>query len=354
MKRIGKRTGQLVALAAFGTMGTAHAYEWQINEDTFFSIYGTIELAYVHEQRADDDGEVDGERELLDNGSGISFAGEHEFDNGLTAYFNTEFDFSLDEKDSDENGSSFTTDEAFVGLRGNFGAVQVGDWDGVYEDNVEDLLDIFEYVEPTNSEDFRTGEVGDAVAYLSPSYNGFSFAVQGFFKGEGEGQSFDDNPDDNEDGQAFQAVAKYEADLYGVYLGYDNNGLDEGGDGTFGVGGTVDLAPVTLAAKIESVGEDSEPSLLDPADPTSGVSLLDEEGYMLYGIAAIYDYGLGTITGAVNQVEPGADSLNGRTEFGVNVNYELAENFYVYLEHFRYDREDDLGNATAGGLVYAF
>lgn len=38
MKQIWKRTGSVLAIAAFGTMGTAQAYEWQFNEDTTFAI----------------------------------------------------------------------------------------------------------------------------------------------------------------------------------------------------------------------------------------------------------------------------------------------------------------------------
>lgn len=336
MKRIYRQAGGALAMAVLGSVGAAHAYEWQINDDTTFGISGTIELAYTNTDTGDDH-----ERELIDNGSGLTFFGEHAFTNDLSAYFAAEFDYNVDETDD----SSFSTDEAFFGVRSNFGAVRIGDWDGIYEDTIEDLLDVFEVAEPTNTEDFRTEEVGDAVAYFSPSFNGFSFAVQGFFKGEGEGQDFDDPADgDTDNGQSFQATVGYEAGRFGAWLGYDNNGLDDDADGTIGLGGAVDLSPVALAAKVESVGEDSS--------PTDGP--LDEEGYMLYGVAAIYDYGIGAITGAVNQVDPGDGNLDSYTEFGVNVNYEIADNFYVYLEHFRYDREDDLGNSSAAGLVYAF
>lgn len=340
MEPLVKRVGSMLLVTAAGVTGGVQAHEWQINEDTSFSVGGSIEIAYINEQRVDGNtGKVDGVRELIDNGSTLAFSGEHTFYRELTAFFHAEFEFKGDEA---EGGPAFETDEAYFGVRGNFGTVQIGDWDGVYEDNVEDLLDVFEVSEPTNSEDFRTGEVGDAIAYMSPEYKGFSFAVQAFLKGEGEGENFD-NDSGAEDGQAFQAVIKYETDTYGVYLGYDNNGLDHGGDGTFGIGASLDLDSWTFAAKIESVGEDSDP-----------VSKLDAEGYMLYGMAVSYDYGPGNITGAINQVEPGSSAVDSRTEFGVNLSYYLADSFYIYAEHFRYDRENDLDNITAVGLVYEF
>lgn len=340
-----RQFGAVFFLATIGLASTANAYQWQINEDTSFAIGGDIEIAYIHQQQLNKDaGKIHSVRELIDNGSELDFSGEHTFKENLTAYFHAAFEFRDDESgvESQDYDSAFKNKEAYFGLRSNFGALQVGDWDGVYEDNVEDLLDVFEVSEPTHSELYRTGEIGDAVAYFSPAYKGFAFAIQAFFKGEGEGENFDDNPGADSD-QAFQAVIKYETEMYGVYLGYDNNGLDQGGKGTFGVGASLDLDPWSFAAKIESVGEDSDP-----------ISKLDAEGFMVYGVTATYNFGRANITGAVNQVEPGSDALDSRTEFGIKISYNLADSFYIYAEHFRYDREDDLDNITGAGLVYEF
>lgn len=332
MKRIYKRTGQVLIFALLVTLGVTHAYEWQINEGTTFSIGGDVELAYVHTDTGAGD-----TSELSDIGSEIEFSGTHAFTDGVSAYFAAEFEFPFDETED----SPFSTKAAIFGVRGNFGAVQIGDWDGVYEEHIEDflLLDVMEEADISVTEDFRTAEEGNAIAYFSPSFNGLSFAVQGFFLGD------DDDPSTTDgQGQAFQASLSYTMEPITVNLAYDNNGLDEGGDGTIGLAVGVGLSPVTLVAKIESVGGDTS--------PTDGP--LDKEGFMLYSFGAQYDYGPGAINALVQQVAPDADNLDGRLEFGVNATYAIADNFYVFIEHTRYDRDNGAGNITAGGLVYAF
>lgn len=328
----------LAAAAAMGSISTAHAYEWQVNEDTYFSLYGSFELLYVNQQREvdEDTGEVNGVNELLDNGSTFGVEGEHAFNDALTGFFRAEFEYRADEKEGDEGIAD--TDEVFVGLKGDFGKVQIGTWDGIYEDSISDLTDVFEYDSLTESEDFRTGEVGDAVAYFTPTFSGFSLEVQGFFKGEGEGDNFDDNPG-ADSGQAYQAVAKYTADRFAVHLGYDNNGLNENADGTIGLGGQVDLSPFTLSARYELIGEDED----------AGRGEISA-----YGLAGEYDYGPGSVILGVQQIDPDEEDLDSRTEFGINVNYAVADNLYVYAEHVSYDAEEDLGNYTGIGTVYEF
>src|SRR5690625_2570315 len=98
MKRFGKGAGSVLAIAALGTMGAAHAYEWQVNEDTMLGFGGDIELAYTLEDAGDHD-----ERELIDNGSELDFFGEHAFTDTLSAYFMAQFEFNID----DAEDSSF-------------------------------------------------------------------------------------------------------------------------------------------------------------------------------------------------------------------------------------------------------
>lgn len=318
MKKIWKRAGPVLAIAAFGTMGTAQAYEWQFSEDTMFAITGDVEIDYVIE----DQGIADDTRELEDGGSEIEFKGSHAFTDTVTGYFEVEVEYT-----ADEDSNVVEIDESYVGLRGNFGAVQVGRFDNLYDDTVNDLVDIFEVGDPTESKD--SGD-DNSVAYFSPDFNGFSFAVQALLLGE------DNDPDPDNDGQSFAAVLSYETERFGVYLGYDDLGLQDVYDYTYGLGGGLNLAPVTLTARIASTEADHD------------------MGFMVYGIAAEYDYGRGSIIGLVNQVEPDADSADSRTELGLQVNFDVYDGLSVYAEHFRYDMTDDLGNTTAVGVIYEF
>lgn len=331
MNRFGTRTRRLLAVAMLGTVGTTHAYEWQISDDTLFGIGGSIELAYALEDTGLDHG-----NELMDNGSGIEFFGEHQLTDGLAVYFSAGFDFNVDDIGDDADGTPFETDHVYLGLRGDYGTLQAGDWDGIYDDNVSDLIDFPEINGPTNA---PQTDSGDAIAYMSPSFNGFSFAVQGFFNGDGSAASGQTDAD-----QSLQVVLQYQARQWGVYLGYDDMGQDDGQDATIGIAARYMFDPVTVAVRIESVGADSH-------RPDSD---LDQAGAMLYGMAVAYDYGSGSVAGLVQQVEPKAKHVDSRTELGINVTYMLADSFYIYAEHMRYDHDDHNGNTTGVGLVYEF
>lgn len=333
-----KTISALAVAAALGTAASAQGAEFRAGEDTTFSVYGNLQYAYVNEERATATG-VESQSELLDNGSTIGIEGEHEWDNGLTGFFRAEWEFLGDEKVIQEPGREEgidQTDEVFAGVKGGFGKVQVGTWDGLFQDYISDPLNPFEY---TGTTEFNgTGEPGNSIAYWTPSLGGFTFAIQGFFEGDGEGRDFDgDGEPDSE--QAFQAVAAYEAGIFGVALGYDDRGFEEGADGNIGLTGTVDLAPFSLAAKVQQVGD------TDTVD-----------GGMMYGLLGSFDYGPGSLTAAVQQVDVDSD-LNGddaRTEMLFNANYAIAENLYVYGEVGMLDVETDEGDYTAVGAVYSF
>lgn len=350
MKRFyGSSVAGILGVALLGSAPAAQAVEWQINDDTTFSVYGSIELIVLNERQKTQSGEVEDFRQLKDRDTTLGFEGEHRISDNLIGFFRAEFEYAGDEStgevDSGDGGIA-ETDEVFVGVKGPWGRLQAGTWDGVYEDLVVDKIDVFEYDGVTKFEDYRTPEVGDAVAYMSPSFGGVSFAVQGFFKGRGEENDAEQDPKvvgGAENEQALQLVVGYKAENYAIHAGYDDNGLDENADGTFGISGSVDLSPLSLAVKYEHVGENRG----DPANPN------DTRGAIsAYTLVSAYDYGQGSVIAIVQQVEP--ETSDSRTEFGLHVNYSLAENFYVYAEHISYNRDQDLGNYTGAGLVYEF
>lgn len=337
MKCVYAQTSGLLATAvlAMTGMSTAQAYEWQITDNAMFGIGGDIELAYAIEDKGDYH-----ERDLFDNGSEIDFFGEYTFTDDVSVYFEADFEYVAD----DDGDDPLDSKDVYAGLTSKaYGTVQVGSWDGIYDDKIDDLLDVFEVDEAGGStEDYRT-ESNDAVAYFSPSFNGFSFAMQGFFTGITDDSSRDDDT-------AFQAVVQYEGERFGVYVGYDDNGTDNGADGTIGVGASIEFEPVTLAAKFETFGGDASP---DKACDDEYCAY-EKEGLQTYGVAVIYDYGPGIVQGVVNQIEPEENGIDSRTTYGVYVNYEITDDLYIYLEHLAQDNEANDDDYTATGLVYSF
>lgn len=323
------------AFVAVASVGSAHAYEWQLSENAMFGIGGDIEIAYAVEDKGDHH-----ERDLFDNGSEIDVFGEYAFGRDMRVYFEAQFEYAWEE----DGDPLFEHDDVYAGISSErFGTLQIGDWNGIYDDRIDDLLDVFEVDEAGGSSgDYRT-ESGDAIAYISPSFNGFSFAVQGFFKDV-------DGDFPGSDSEAFQATVQYENDHFGLYAGVDDNGTDPGADATIGLGASINLDPFTLAAKFETFGGDSSP---DKACDDE-YCRYEQQGLRMYGLAVIYDYGPGIIQAVVNQVEPRAADLDSRTAYGLYANYEFTDDFYVYIEHVGQGFADHDDDYTATGLVFEF
>lgn len=324
------------SVVVIGMTSMTQAHEWQIDEDTTLSAYGSLELLYLNERVEAKSGEVEDRQRLVDRDTTLGVSGSHQFSDVLTGFFKAEFEYAggVLAGDGDEDaGEVGEIDEAYVGLKGPWGRAQLGDWDGIYEDLVADTTDVFEYDGLTNFEDYRTAEVADAFAYMSPSLGGFSFAVQGFYKGRR----------DNDQDTAVQAVVGYAFADYTIHVGYDDNGLRQNADGTIGISAAADWQPISLAVKYEHVGEDRG----DPNNPNDTRGVISA-----YTLTGAYDYGPGSVILAVQRNEP--EFSEGRTEFGVNVNYSITDNFYVYTEHMGYDQQHNLANYTGVGLVYEF
>ncbi|MCS4504854.1 Major outer membrane protein [wastewater metagenome] len=332
-----KAISALAVAAALGA-SSAHAADFRVNDDTLFSVYGSIEFIYYSQEQATDGGDTESRSEFADNGSTIGFAGEHTWDNGLTGYFKAEFEHNADEEKG--AGGINDGDKAYIGVKGNFGNVRAGSWDNIYNDAIQDPVDPFEAFSPSMSD--ISGE-GDTIAYFSPKMGGFSFQVASQIRGDG------DTPTSKQpltDESAFQVVGMYEVNTLTFAVGYDDRGIvsqtgaaggDPAEDGVFGASVTWDLAPLTLAARAEQQGETVED---------------DEVGY--YSLNAAYDYGMGTLTATVTEVDPDADDEDSRTEFNLLGTYNVGSNMYVYAEAGWYDKENDEDDAMGVGVVYEF
>ncbi|WP_440996518.1 porin [Arhodomonas sp. SL1] len=324
-----KRTVSALAIAAAVGATGAQAADFRINDDTTFSVYG--DLQFIYYEQNDENG--DGKSEFADNGSTVGFAGAHRWDNGLTGYFKAEFEHDANEAKA--NGGLNDGDQAYLGVRGDFGNLRAGSWDNIYTDAIYDPVDPFEAFSPSGAD--NSGE-GDTIAYFSPAMNGFSFQIASQIRGDGDSAT---GRQPLTDETAFQVVGMYEMEALSFAVGYDDRGIVDNGtgeaaeDGVFGASVTWDLAPVTLAARFSSQGE----------------TLADDE-VDIYGINAGYDYGNGEITTTINEVDP--DNGDSRTEFQILGTYNVGNNMYVYAEAGWYDKDNDADDAVGAGVVYSF
>lgn len=121
-----------------------------------------------------DDGAKYSETNLSSNSSRLGFKGDHQINPDLKAFFQIEQQVLF----GSEGSSSFNTRDTFVGLGGNFGAVQVGRFDSPFKvargpanlfgDQVGDMRNL------TRVGDGRFDERYDnTIQYTTPTFGGF-------------------------------------------------------------------------------------------------------------------------------------------------------------------------------------
>ena len=380
-----KKTLLATAIAgALGASAAAQAATVYNQDGTQLDIYGNIQIAYA-DQETFDDGGVESEDQLLDNGSTIGFSGQHIINPGLTGYFKAEFEHEADEEKI--NGGLSGGDQAYLGLKGNFGDFRVGSWDPIIDDWVQDPISNVEYADVTDStsdlgrlygDDFGVDagadREGDKVQYLSPSLGGLQFVVGTQYKGDAEGDYEADGYENQGSNASLFGGLKYAVGGFSVAAIYDdlkNYELDSttGGDDikadAYGLGAQYAIGTLVVAVKAERTKLD----------------YMGEDGNIdRYALGARYGYGFGDVYGAYQYVDAdqevaavtnpmaytnadgghnvtqsgdydGDDSFN---EFMVGATYNISPAMYTFVEYAAYDREDDLGDAVSFGGVYSF
>ena len=301
-----------VSSAALSSV-TAFAAEDTVN----FDVYGNIQLVYADSDLNDS--------EITDNGSTFGFQGSTAISDDMTGFFKYELEADADEKTSDID---VNLDQAYVGLQGGFGKVQVGSFDSIYNNAIQDTYDQFEYFGVTNA---GLTDEGDTIAYFSPSMGGFEVQLSAQFKGKAE----EEVGNGTEDGTAMTAVVKYSVDALTIAAGYDSleNDTDRSNadSATYGVSATFQATPaLSVGAKYEE----------------------EEDQNSIVGLAARFNYGAGDVYGTYQNVDPDAANSDDYNEYGVGATYNLASNMYVYAEFGQSGEEED--DVTALGATYLF
>ncbi|KPQ26221.1 MAG: Outer membrane protein (porin) [Halomonas sp. HL-48] len=335
MKHSFSKLALVAAVAAVTT--TAQAENFEVSDKTTLSLFGAIELKYnTADEISDTDGSTESSSGYEDNGSSIGFGAVHRFDNGMSGYAEIEF-----EHDANESGGDVLTDKAFAGLIGDFGEVRAGRFDSIYTNAFYDLVDPFETASLSEE---SVMEEDNLIAYFSPDFNGFTFELQARVRGDRESDS-------GEDETGLAGVVKYSADNWAVHAGVDDRGAEEQEvngewvteDPVYGLGVAVALTETLDAAARMSIQENLDGS--SEGDDTT-----------FYGASLNYNYGRGSVYGAMQQVDP--DQGEDRTEFAAGVNYDVVENLVVYSEYGNYDPADtavgDIDTQFEVGAIYEF
>ncbi|MBB3184683.1 putative porin [Halomonas fontilapidosi] len=356
----------LLATAIAGALAASGAQAATVyNQDgTKLDIYGNIQIAYTDIEGAavlDDDLNVisqDSDDQIADNGTTFGFAAEHVISEGLTGYLKLEFDdIKADEMKTAGRDSG---DQAYVGLKGNFGDARVGSYDALIDDWIQDPITNNERFDVSDSS-LAAGGTGmretDKVTYTSPSFSGMQFAVGTQYKGDAEIENLEDSGN-----ASFFGGAKYTAGAFSIAAVFDNmdntqfidtNGdVDSVGD-QYGLTAQYTVDTLRVALKLERF--DSE---ISDGDDTNFYGLGARYGYGMGDIYASYQYvdvGAGTFLSELDEtLQDDQDRDETYNEVILGANYNISDAMYVWTEAAWYDRENDEDNGYGVGVTYLF
>ncbi|MGO3407098.1 porin [Marinomonas sp.] len=296
-------------------------------EDTSVDFYGNIQYAYATSSSSASG--VASEHEFVDNGSTIGFKGESKVTDDVTAFFKYELEFDADEENSDVDAG---LDQAYVGLKGNFGKVQAGSFDSIYNNAIQDGIDQFENLGFTSG---TTSAEGKTVAYFSPSLSGFQVQLSAGLGTETNSPSVDTNT-------TYTGVVSYSSDMVSVALAYDS--LENKSDVGHSIGLAATVTPMdnlAITAKYERTTD------------TTSSSTAANEGGKAFGLAARYGYGLGDVYGSYQKVNLDDNaSTDDYSEYAAGITYSINSSMYVYTEIGR--TGSDKSDVSALGVTYVF
>jgi predicted porin len=276
------------------------------------TIYGRLN---VTAERQDRDGNT--QSVLANNSSRIGFKGTEDIGNGLKAGFVLESGFDATTGAAD---SRFWGRESTVSLSSaNLGTVRLGnmtaseayfataDYVSMHNHDTGSSSDAF-YAYSSQAAEIATGQLTNAVAYTSPTINGFRGDVQiGLNDGEGD--------------RRLALAANYDAGPLHLGAGYEEfNGLK-----SIALRALYEMGPLTVGGYIEQNSGAAE------IDALSNPALATDAKRLNFRIAAMYVMGAGEFHANYGMADEIGDVANtGADQYTLGYNYNLSKRTKVY------------------------
>lgn len=268
--------------------------------DAMPTIYGNIQL--VHQST---DNDVVSTHEFQNNGSTIGIKHEHMISEGTTAFGKAEFEFSADDKST--SGGINRLDEAYIGVKGDFGSAQVGSDDTVYE-----WVNVLDTSENVGLGSRSNPKEGDNLQYVSPEIS------EGLVLGLTA-------PIDSDTNFAGALAAKYAMDnlevAFAYAMGREDGGVDQ--EDTIGLGASYSMDEITLLAQYETTKDDNDSMGLQ------GMYAMGQNVFALGYQVVSYDGG------------------EDESDIYLQALHNLSDNAYIYLEYLM---QTDLGGVDGSDL----
>ena len=127
------------------------------------TIYGKLNVSVRNVDTGEDTWELES------HASRLGFKGDAELDYGLTAIYQMEYEISPDQEDGGESDDTFKQRDIFVGLKGGFGTLKLGNMDTPLKkaqgkvDLFSDIVDMNLLLDGENRQD-------NAINYTSPKF----------------------------------------------------------------------------------------------------------------------------------------------------------------------------------------
>lgn len=303
------------------------------------TIYGILD-AGITAERGGADGSITKLASGVQQGNRLGFKGSEDLGNGLKANFQLENGFNLDTGTSRQGGRLFGR-QAYVGLSGNFGAVNLGrQYDPLFV--VMDTIDPFSTgLTGAASNLMNSGNVrtDNAITYSTPNIQGFSGTV---LYGAGE------KAGDSSFGRTIGASAGYAKGPVVLMAAYDKINAAPAAGATAAttdlklilVGGTYNFGPAKLHAAVES--------------EKSNLAATDFREYLI-GVSA--PIGVGTLMASYIDKNDRTSNTRGGKQMAIGYSHPVSKrtSFYTSYGYINNDSNgiNTVGDASSGGSTPA-
>lgn len=276
-----------------------------------------------------DDGAKYSKTNLSSNSSRLGFKGSHEISPNLKAFFQIEQQINFATGSEDGDSGNFSTRDTFVGLGGNFGAVQMGRFDSPFKvargpanlfgDQVGDMRNL------TRVGNARFDERYDnTLQYTTPDYNGFNMKLA---YSTYEGQSAVEK---NGSSNAGSVSLNYLGGPFEGALAYETVGKDSGRGKRDGLRLA---AAYKLTDSFKMVGFYQTVDYKGGAANAAGAALRKQLSSETYGLGGEYKIGSNTALKAMWMTRDADDSDYGADMWVVGVEHKLDKAVRVYANY---------------------
>ncbi len=294
------------------------------------TIYGKLNVSVRNVDTGEDTWELES------HASRLGFKGDAELDYGLTAIYQMEYEISPDQEDGGESDDTFKQRDIFVGLKGGFGTLKLGNMDTPLKkaqgkvDLFSDIVDMNLLLDGENRQD-------NAINYTSPKFANM-FTINTMIEvGDGATDADDNERDGIAEGTSIAITAgdkKYKKQPFYAALAYDNDLTENKGISTIRAVAGYKINALTLGALYQT----SEGELESNKD-------YDEDGFL---VSAAYKMDKVTLKGQYISSDQSVDAKGnidgeGGELFTLGVDYKLGKKTktYVYYADGENDGDDE-------------